>query len=229
MDLGLNIAASGMLAEQVHEDELANDLANASTPGYKPESSVQQSFGEMLLHDTANGQTVGTIDTGVEVSKGVTDLAQGPIETTDQPLDFAIAGSGFFAVRTAAGVEYTRDGQFNENAAGRLVDQFGNEVLSANGQAIPVGADGTVPSAKIGVFQVAKPDQLGNDDFSGTATGQATGTVSADELEQSGIQPVEAMVNMEAALSAYTAGQQSIATISTTMADSATDVASISS
>jgi flagellar basal-body rod protein FlgF len=229
MDLGLNIAASGMLAEQVHEDELANDLANASTPGYKPESSVQQSFGEMLLHDTANGQTVGTIDTGVEVSKGVTDLAQGPIETTDQPLDFAIAGSGFFAVRTAAGVEYTRDGQFNENAAGRLVDQFGNEVLSANGQAIPVGADGTVPAAKIGVFQVAKPDQLGNDDFSGTATGQATGTVSADELEQSGIQPVEAMVNMEAALSAYTAGQQSIATISTTMADSATDVASISS
>jgi flagellar basal-body rod protein FlgG len=227
MDLGLNIAASGMLAEQVHEDELANDLANASTPGYKPESSVQQSFGEMLLHDTANGETVGTIDTGVEVSKGVTDLAQGPIETTDQPLDFAISGNGFFAVRTAAGVEYTRDGQFGENAAGRLVDQFGNEVLAANGQTIAVRADGTVAPASIGVFQVTNPNQLGNDDFSGTAAGQATGTVSANELEQSGIQPVEAMVNMEAALTAYTAGQQSISTISSTMTDSATNVASI--
>ncbi len=227
MDLGLNIAASGMLAEQVHEDELANDLANASTPGYKPESSVQQSFGEMLLHDTANGDTIGTIATGVEASKGVTDLAQGPIETTDQPLDFAITGNGFFAVRTAAGVEYTRDGQFSENAAGQLVDQFGNEVLSANGQAIAVGANGTVAPGRLGVFQVANPDQLGNDDFSGTATGQATGTVSADELEQSGIQPIETMVNMEAAMSAYTAGQQSIATISSTMTDSATSVASI--
>ena len=52
MDLGLNIASAGMLAEQTQEDQLSNDLANASTPGFKASSSVQQSFGDMLLYNT---------------------------------------------------------------------------------------------------------------------------------------------------------------------------------
>src|SRR5277367_5530486 len=112
MDLGLNIASAGMLAEQVQEDQISNDMANASTPGYKPSSSVQQSFGSLLLQNTANGQSIGSIDLGVEVSKSKTDLAQGPMETTGRPLDFAVSGTGFFAVRAANGIQYTRNGQF---------------------------------------------------------------------------------------------------------------------
>jgi flagellar basal-body rod protein FlgF len=227
MDLGLNIASAGMLAEQVQEDQISNDLANASTPGYKESSSVQQSFGSLLMHNTANGQTIGSIDLGVEVSKGKTDLTQGPMETTGRALDFAIAGAGFFAVRTPNGTQYTRNGQFSVNNQGLLVDQYGNDVLSQTGAPIRVGASGTLPSSALGVFNVTNPSQLGNNNFSGTAAGRATGQVSSGELEGSGIDPIEEMVDMESALNAYTAGQQTIGTISQTMQESASNVASV--
>jgi flagellar basal-body rod protein FlgF len=227
MDLGLNIASAGMLAEQVQEDQLSNDLANASTPGYKASSSVQQSFGDMLLYNTANGQYVGSVDTGVEMKKGVTDMAQGPLSATGDPLDFAISGSGFFAVKTASGVQYTRNGQFSKDNQGLLVDQFGDDVLSQNGAPIKVGADDTVPSTALGVFALKNPSQLGNNNFSGAVTGRGTGEVQSGQLEGSGIDPIQAMVQMESALDAYTAGQQTIGTIGQTMQESASSVGSI--
>jgi flagellar basal-body rod protein FlgG len=227
MDLGLDIASAGMLAEQVQEDQYANDLANASTPGFKPSSSVQESFGNMLLYNTSTGQYVGGIDTGVELQKGTTNLAQGPMQTTNDPLDFAISGSGFFAVRTANGVQYTRNGQFTKSSQGVLVDQYGDDVLSQNGSPIPVGAAGTVPATALGVFGLNNPSQLGNNNFSGTATGRGTGQVIAGELEGSGVDPIQAMVQMESALDAYTAGQQTIGTIGQTMQEAASTVGTI--
>jgi len=227
MDLGLDIASAGMLAEQVQEDQLSNDLANSSTPGYKASSSVQQSFGDLLLYNTANGQAIGGIQTGVEVTKGVTDMTQGPLEQTGNPLDFAISGSGFFAVKTASGTQYTRNGEFTKNNQGLLVDQFGDEVLSQSGGPIRVGAAGTVPASALGVFNLRNPSQLGNNNFSGTATGRGTGQVYAGQLEGSGVDPIQAMVQMESALDAYTAGQQSIGTISQTMQEAASSVGTI--
>jgi flagellar basal-body rod protein FlgF len=228
MDLGLNIASAGMLAEQVQEDQISNDLANASTPGYKASSSVQQSFGSLLLQNTANGQTIGSVDTGVEISKGKTNLSQGPMENTGRSLDFAVAGTGFFSVRTANGVQYTRNGQFSVSNKGLLVDQYGDNVLSQNGSPIKVGAAGTVPGSALGLFDVANPSQLGNNNFSGKASGgRASGQVSSGELEGSGIDPIQAMVQMETALNAYTAGQQTIGTIGQTMQESASTVAQV--
>jgi flagellar basal-body rod protein FlgF len=227
MDLGLNIASAGMLAEQVQEDQISNDLANASTPGFKASSSVQQSFGQLLMQNTANGQEIGGIDLGVEDSKGKTDLAQGPLEPTGRPLDFAISGAGFFAVRTANGTQYTRNGQFSANSQGILTDQYGNDVLSQNGGPIRVGASGTLPTTALGVFNVNNPSQLGNNNFSGAAAGRATGDVSSGQLEGSGIDSIQTMVRMESALNAYTAGQQTIGTISQTMQESAQNVAEV--
>ena len=228
MDLGLNIASAGMLAEQVQEDQIANDLANASTPGFKASSSQQRSFGALLLENTATGQSVGTIDVGVALSKGQTNLSQGPMQPTGRALDFAIAGPGFFAVRTANGTQYTRNGQFSVNGNGLLVDQYGNQVLSQTGGPIKVGAAGTVPTTALGLFNVTNPSQLGNNNFSGrAAAGRATGQVSSGELEGSGIDPIQAMVRMESALNAYTAGQQTIGTISQSMQESAQSVAQV--
>jgi flagellar basal-body rod protein FlgG len=228
MDLGLNIASAGMLAEQVQEDQISNDLANASTPGYKASSSVQQSFGSMLLENTGTGQSIGSVDTGVEISKGQTNLSQGPMQTTGRALDFAVSGSGFFAVRTANGVQYTRNGQFSVSNRGLLVDQYGDDVLSQNGAPIKAGAAGTVPTSALGLFNVSNPSQLGNNNFSGKASGgRASGQIYSGELEGSGIDPIQAMVQMESALNAYTAGQQTIGTISQTMQESASTVAQV--
>jgi flagellar basal-body rod protein FlgF len=217
MDVGLNIAASGMIAEQVRQDQLASDLANASTPGYKPDTSVQSDFGSLLLANTTTGSTIGTIDTGVQITKQATNLAQGVITPTNEPLDFAISGAGFFAVKTANGVQYTRNGQFSSNAQGLLVDQLGDPVLSQSGSPIQVGGKGTVPGTALGVFNVPTAVKLGDNNFSGPSTGRGTGLVESSALEGSGVDPIKTMIDMTASLQAYQAGQTTIQTISQTM------------
>lgn len=227
MDTGLYIAASGMLAQQVRQDQLANDLSNASTPGYKTDASVQSDFGSMLLSNTATGQQIGSIDTGVQLGTPVTDLTPQALHSTGQPLDFGIAGTGFFAVRTPQGVEYTRDGQFAQNAQGLLVDGQGNEVLSQNGVPIQVSGQGTVPASSVGAFNVTNPTKQGYNYFTGAASGRASGIVKQGELENSEVDPVNTMVNMITATQTYQAGENAIQTIDSTMQESSQSVGSL--
>jgi flagellar basal-body rod protein FlgF len=227
MDPGLYIAASGMLAEQVRQNQLSNNLANASTPGYAPQAADQQSFGALLLANTQSGQPIGALNTGVRIDKVVTDTSPTPLNQTGQPLDFGIQGTGFFAVRTANGVQYTRDGRFASNSQSQLVDTNGNLVLGQNGQPIPVTAKGTVDPAALGVFNVNNPSELGNNLISGTAAGRATGVVKPGELNQSGVDPIQTMTDMIASLRAYQAGQSAIQTIDQTMQENAASVPSL--
>jgi flagellar basal-body rod protein FlgF len=229
MDAGLYIAASGMLAQQVREDQLANDLSNASTPGYKTDTSVQSDFGALLLSNTATGQQIGSINTGVGLGAPVTNLTPETLYSTNQPLDFGVAGEGFFGVRTSQGVRYTRDGQFQENAQGLLVDGEGNPVLSQNGATITVSAQGTVPAASLGVFNLTNVTKQGNNLYTGTLAGPGTGmgTVKQGELESSAADPVKTMVNMISSLQTYQAGENAIQTIDSTMQESASSVGSL--
>jgi flagellar basal-body rod protein FlgF len=227
MDTGLYIAASGMLAQQVREDQLANDLSNASTPGYKSDSSVQSAFGAMLLSNTATGQQIGTIDTGVQLGSPVTNLTPQTLSSTNQPLDFGIAGAGFFAVRTAQGVRYTRDGQFQENSKGLLTDGQGDPVLSQNGATITVSAQGTVPASSLGVFNVTNVAKQGDNLYTGSPAGRGTGTVKQGELENSAVDPVMTMTNMISSLQTSQAGENAIQTIDNTMQESAQSVGSL--
>jgi flagellar basal-body rod protein FlgF len=227
MDAGLYIAASGMLAQQVQQDQLANDLSNASTPGYKTDSSVQSDFGSLLLANTATGQPIGTLSTGVQLGSPVTNLTPQSLYSTGQPLDFGVAGQGFFAVRTAQGVQYTRDGQFQENAQGLLTDSQGDPVLSQNGATITVSAQGTVPASSLGVFNVTNVTKQGNNLYTGTVSGKGTGTVKSGELENSSVDPTTTMVNMIASLQTYQAGENAIQSIDSTMQESASSVGSL--
>jgi flagellar basal-body rod protein FlgG len=227
MDTGLYIAASGMLAQQVQQDQLANDLSNASTPGYKTDTSVQSDFGAMLMSNTATGQPVGTLDTGIKLGTPVTNLTPAALHSTGQPLDFGIAGEGFFAVRTAQGVRYTRDGQFQESAKGLLTDANGDPVLSQSGAQIAVSANGTVPASSLGVFNVTGATKQGENLYTGTAAGRASGTVEQGELEDSAVDAVTTMVNMMAAVQTYQSGENAIQAIDGTMQESASSVGSL--
>jgi len=227
MNVGLNIAAAGMLAEQVRQDQLSNDLANASTPGYKPQTAVQSSFGALLLANTATGQQIGSIQTGTDISKVVTDTTPAAMQQTGQPLDFAIAGTGFFAVKTPEGVRYTRDGQFSSSAQGTLVDANGDPVLGQNGSPIQVGAKGTVPASALGVFNLTGAQEQGNNLFTGTTAGRGTGSVEQGALEGSGVNAIQTMTEMIASLQDYQSGQQAIQSISQTLQLSSTDVGAV--
>jgi flagellar basal-body rod protein FlgG len=226
MDIGLTIAAQGMLAEQVRQNELSNDLANGSTPGYKPQLAEQQSFGSLLLQNTANGQTIGSIDTGVDISRTVTETASVPLEQTGQALDFGIAGEGFFAVRTAQGVRYTQNGQFSLDSKSQLVDSNGDPVLSQSGQPI-TATNGKVSPTSLGVFNLSNPSEQGDNLFTGAVTGRGTGIVHSGELEQSAVDSISTMTDMIASLRAYQAGQSAIQSIDQTMQENAQNTAAV--
>jgi flagellar basal-body rod protein FlgF len=227
MDLGLYIAASGMVAEQVRQDQLSNDLANASTPGYKPDRSSQHSFGEVLLANEQGGPAVGSTDLGVQLGKTYTDMSAGSIQDTGKPLDFAIQGSGFFAVQTPAGVRYTRDGQFTVSARGTLVDANGNSVLDQKGTPVAVPASGSVPASALGVFAVPGATKQGENLFAGAAAAGATGTVRQGALEGSGVDAAKTMVDMITSLRTFQSGQQAIQAIGQTLQQASTQVGSI--
>jgi flagellar basal-body rod protein FlgF len=227
MDLGLYIAASGMVAEQTRQDQLTNDLANASTPGYKPEETPQSSFGEMLLSNTATGQPIGSIATGVQLGKAVTNMTSSGTQETGEPLDFAIVGTGFFAVQTPQGTRYTRDGQFSASAQGQLVNSAGQAVLDQQGKPIAVGAEGRVSAGALGVFEVPGAVKQGENLFSGSASGKAAGSVRQGSLESSGVDAAKAMVEMIGSMRTFQSGQQAIQAIDATLQAASTQVGSL--
>jgi flagellar basal-body rod protein FlgG len=227
MDVGLGIAASGMVAQQVRQDQLANDLANASTPGYKPDDTPQHSFGSVLMANTEGGAAIGSVDEGVALGQTYTDMTPGAIQETGEPLDFAISGSGFFAVQTAQGVRYTRDGQFETSAGGVLTDANGNPVLGQGGARIKVGAAGTVPASALGVFEVPGAVKQGENLYTGAGAGKASGTVRQGALEGSGVDAAKVMVEMIDSLRTFQSGQQAIQSIGQTLQEAASQVGSL--
>jgi flagellar basal-body rod protein FlgF len=228
MDRGLYIAASGMLAEQIRQDQIANDLANASTPGYKGDRTAQRSFGDLLLANSTSGAAVGRQSTAVQVDAIETDFSARPSRETGEPLDFAITGEGFFAVQTAQGVRYTRNGQFTLDPQGRLVTAQGDPVLDTAGRAI-TATDGKVDARRLGVVALTNPRKEGDSLVTGTPAGAAAGTVRSGALESSGADAARSMVDMIASMRAFEAGQKVIQTIDETLGQAVSKVGSVGS
>ena len=228
MDRGLYIAASGMLAEQIRQDQIANDLANASTPGYKADRTSQHTFGDLLLANSATGATIGSQSTAVQVDRIVTDFTGAPARETGEPLDFAVAGDGFFAVQTDKGVRYTRNGQFALDPQNRLVTPQGDPVLDAAGRPI-TATNGVVDPRRLGLVNLTNPRKEGNSLIAGTAAGAGTGTVRAGALEGSNADAARSMVDMISSMRAFEAGQKVIQTIDESLGKAVTQVGSVTS
>lgn len=153
----LYTAASGMLAQQMNLDNIANNLANASTTGFH--SRLLQ-FQDLIYQNTvapgaaASQQT--TLPAGLQVGLGVrpssSEISQieGNFDNTGSPLDLAIQGNGFFQVTLPTGdLAYTRSGAFHLDQNGIVVDENGNQLtpnltIPSNALSITVGMDGTV-------------------------------------------------------------------------------------
>jgi flagellar basal-body rod protein FlgG len=230
MDRGLYIAASGMLTEQIRQQQIANDLANTATAGYKSDRTAQRAFGSLALVNTLTGQPVGSQSLGVAVDKVVTDFTPQPSRDTGEPLDFAISGQGFFAVQTANGTRYTRNGQFSESADGELVTPAGDKLLGRDGRTIQVGKDGTVDPRRLDVVLLTNPQKTGDNLVTGTPgpiAGVTAGQVRAGALEGSGADPARSMVDMIASLRAYEAGQKAIQAIDDVLGKASNNVGTL--
>jgi flagellar basal-body rod protein FlgG len=151
MNLSLYSAATGMEAQQLNLNAIANNLANVNTPGFK-RSKIE--FQDLLYQKPrAVGSDSGSgniIPTGIEVGNGSRVASssklftQGQLSSSGEKLDLAIQGDGFFEIqRTDGTTGYTRDGSFKLNAQGQVVTTDGLPVLSGF-QNIPVGASITI-------------------------------------------------------------------------------------
>ena len=227
MERGLYIAASGMLAEQVRQEQIANDLANASTPGYKADRTSQRSFNELLLSNSRTGAAIGASGTAVAIDEITTDFTSAPARETGEPLDFAIQGEGFFTVQTGRGIRYTRNGQFTVSPQGTLTTPAGDLVLGRGGRTIAVGPDGRVDPAALDVVTLLNPRKEGDSMVVGGPGGGVRGQVRAGAREGAGADPARAMVDMIASMRSFEAGQRVITTIDSTLEKAANRVGSI--
>ena len=150
-------AASGMKAQQMNVDNIANNLANAGTTGYKMRRAQFQDlmYQSMVQPGSAAGQQT-VVPTGLQLGLGTRAASneivftQGSFSQTDNPLDMVIQGRGFFQVRQPSGdLAYTRSGTFSLNKDGNIVTSDGDPLepqitIPPDAQTIMIATDGTV-------------------------------------------------------------------------------------
>jgi flagellar basal-body rod protein FlgG len=249
MDASMWVAKTGLDAQQTRMNVISNNLANVNTAGFKRDRAV---FEDMLYQNIkqagaqtdANSQapTGLMLGTGVRVVATEKIHAQGNMMTTQNPLDMAIAGGGFFQIAQADGtVAYTRDGGFKLSNTGQLVTSSGALLQPAitvpqNAAALSVGRDGTVSveltgggNQVIGQIQVARfinpsglqaigQNLLKETPASGAAQvlapGQGgAGSIIQGSLEASNVNVVEEMVNMIETQRAYEINSKAISAV----------------
>ncbi len=247
MSRSMWIAASGMMAQQLNIDVISNNLANVNTVGYK---KSRADF-EDLMYQKVTSPSVGfdgkvDASTGVQVGLGVRSVGvpkiytEGNINQTNNDLDMAIEGDGFFQVQMPGGdIGYTRAGNFKKNSDGYLTTSDGYLLIPsvqapADTKALFVSADGKVTVSRpgqtttqeIGQLQIAmfaNPSGLENvgrnmvlqsaasgDPILETPGSNGAGTLSQGYLEASNVDIAEEMIKMIMAQRAYEINSKAI-------------------
>ena len=237
----LNIGATGMLAQQLNVEVISNNIANMNTTGFKKR---RVEFQDLLYQNNrpvgSTSSDIGTIvPAGVQVGLGVRTAAvyriseQGNMALTDNSLDLAISGDGYFQVELPSGdTAYTRAGSFQLSAEGELVTADGYRItpsivipedatdiaVNSSGEVL-VLLDGQVDPQNVGQMQLARfaneagLEAIGDNFFKETpASGAANtstpgsagfGTILQGFLETSNVNVVQEITNLINAQRAY--------------------------
>lgn len=254
---GLYAAHSGMINEQNRMNVLTNNLANSATTGYKKEGSTSQSFDAVLAYkikDTSEipnlPKRLGVNNPGVKIGENYTDYTQGSFKITENPLDVALTGDGFFAIEFTnkngeISTKYTRDGSFTMNTDGFLVSKNGDYVLGENGriqldplQETLIETDGSI------IQDEETVDQLNIVDFEdynylehygenyyqlveGAQEIEPDIKVNSGYLEMSNVQIVSEMVEMITVTRAYESNQKILKTYDASLEISANQLGKV--
>jgi len=210
------------------QDNVANNLANVSTPGFKSLREVYQGR-QMGINTRAWGR--GCIGGGVALSAVQKDLSSGAIQPTGGPLDVAIDGPGFFVVEGLQGESmYTRNGRFHLNRDSELVTQAGWRILDPDGRPIVVrGADVSIRNdgsvfadgvemGRLDLVEFERPGMvrpvgmslyMATEDAGGPFAA-AESTLAPKAVEMSNVNVVREMIRMMMGLRQYEAAYRAI-------------------
>jgi flagellar basal-body rod protein FlgF len=217
MDSGYYAVSAGLAAQTQALELVAHNLANLGTTGYRGEQTTFRSL--LAAHDLSGSGAVSRNFINAAINNfGVLggsrlDLKSGSVAPTGNPLDVAVAGSGFFAVQSAQGVLYTRDGSFHVSSTGQLVTSQGNTVLGEQGPvtlpngAVAISSDGTISVEGTVVDKLRLAEfppgtsltALGNATYSapaGSALAAAGSSVMQGMLEGSNVSATEGVVQL---------------------------------
>lgn len=207
------IALSRVVAQQRLIDITANNIANTATTGYRAERMLFGGWMSRQLHtDSPRG---GQAITYTEDKAIYRDTNEGALSRTDNPLDLAIKGDGYFTVATSNGPRLTRAGHFSLNATGNIVDADGNTLLDTSGQPLQVASsdapvtiaqDGTIsgangPIGQIGLVAPQDPTAMQTEGgqrlrATGPTTAVAAPVIIQGMIEQSNVKPVVELTSM---------------------------------
>lgn len=253
---GLYTAYTGMLNEQHRMDVMTNNLANASTVGFKKEGATSQAFDDVLalkIKDTTDAgmaKPLGRMSMGVKIGETYTDFSQGSLRQTDNPYDVAISGNGFFTIEFKNKVgetstKYSRDGSFTMNKDGYLVTKDGDYVLGTNGrikldplQGAVIGKDGKiyqndnlVSTLRITDFEDYNYLEHYGENYFQTVDGatekEGDYQTLSGYVEMSNIQVVSEMVQMISISRAYETNQKIIQTYDSTLEIAANQIGKV--
>ncbi|MFK5950153.1 MAG: flagellar basal-body rod protein FlgG [Methylococcales bacterium] len=243
------VAKTGLDAQQTRMAVIANNLANVNTTGYKKSRAIFEDLIYQNIRQVGAQSTQNTeLPTGLQLGTGVRTVAteklhsQGNIQQTENSLDVAISGRGFFQIINPNGdINYTRDGSFKLDSTGQLVTSGGmllepNITIPSDALSVTIGRDGTVSvvqpgsSATVQVGQIELADfinpaglnPVGENLFTESVASGApvVGTPGIDEfgavfqgsLETSNVNVVEELVNMIETQRAYEMNSKAIST-----------------
>ena len=248
---GIYIAASGMLAESLRADVTANNLANVNTAGFKKDFAVMKDYASRQIKRIHDGETepeIGTMGAGAWVDTIATRHSAGIMRNTNNSLDFALEGKGYFAVETPAGIRFTRNGAFTRSANGELVTEDGYRVQGQNGL---INLEGNGQKANVTVSEDGRIflDEVENNSFQlygfedenrlrkegnnlfrppeGMEPQAATATVRQGFLEMSNVNVISEMVNMIAGYRAYETNSKVVQTHDTLLDKAVNEVARV--
>lgn len=235
---GLYTGYTGLLNEQNRMDILTNNLANASTTGFKKEGTTSQSFDAVLAYKIKDAseipnipRNIGINTPGVKIGENYTDYSQGSFRLTNNPYDVALGEEGFFAIEFTnkqgqVSTKYTRDGSFTLNKDGFMVTKDGDYVLGTNGRIkldpnkeSLIDKSGNiyqndVLAAKMRVDDFADYNYLEHygenmyQPVEGATLQASNATVFSGTLEASNVQTVSEMVQMITVTRAYETNQK---------------------
>jgi flagellar basal-body rod protein FlgG len=209
---GLYSAAAGMAAQQEQLDAIGNDLANASTTGYKSE---RVAFSDLLYSNVDMAATNSSDGAGAKAQMIGQSMQQGSIHETGNPLDLAIEGPGYFQVTRNGQSALTRNGSFSADANGTIVDAEGDPLAppiklptGVKASEVTIAPDGTVSAGKnalgqIKLVTVPSPEHLLSNGSGTLSPGPASGAIqpaSAGKIHQSALEQSNVDMAKEMAL-----------------------------